>query len=267
MTINLYGWDNCPAEVKDQVGKLQECLIRQLDDNLLGTYLHGSLALQCFNPACSDLDVIVLLKESIDVEVRFRLVQELLALSLNPAPIEISLITQGGIRPWRHPTPFELHCSEYWRQRYEDSVVLGDKEFWAGTPVDGDLACHIMLIRQKGICVYGLSVAEAFPDVPEPDFRSSILDGVDYAADSLRTLPVYGILTLCRVLSYLKTGRILSKRDAGIWALHLLPESLRDIVRSAVELYEGSRSDMAAMSDEDLNSYKSFMLSAIQSAA
>lgn len=265
--MNLYSWDNCPAEVKNQVGKLQESLLRHLGDHLLGTYLHGSLALQCFNPACSDLDVIVLLKESIGVEMRFRLVQELLALSLNPAPIEISLITQGAIRPWRHPTPFELHCSEYWRQRYEQRVAIGDKEFWAGTPVDADLACHITLTRLKGIVVYGLPLADAFPKVPELDFRSSILDGVDHAADALRTLPVYGILTLCRVLSYLETGEILSKRDAGIWALPHLPESLRDIVRSAVELYEGSRSDMAAMSDEDLNSYKSFILSAIQRAA
>lgn len=47
--------------------------------------------------------------------------------------------------------------------------------------------------------------------------------------------PVYGILILCRVLSYLETGEILSKREAGIWAYSIIPENLVYIVRSAVE--------------------------------
>lgn len=263
--MNLCSWENCPKEVKDQISKLNEILDEHLGDNLIGTYLHGSLALQSFNPNSSDLDIIVLLKEKIDVEIRFLLVKELLSVSKKPSPIEISFITEGAIKPWKHPTPFELHSSEYWRDRYEERVALEDKGFWSETPVDGDLACHLTLINKKGICIFGLPIKEAFSEIPETDFRSSIVSGVDYAISVLTTLPVYGILTLCRVLSYLETGEILSKRDAGMWALSIIPENLRYIVRSAVEVYEGTRSGMVLINDVDLMNYKGLMQGYINS--
>lgn len=257
--MSLYGWANCPEEVKDQISKLNEMLLSHLGDNLLGTYIHGSLALASFNPNSSDIDVIVLLNDKIDLETRFRLVKQLLVLSNKPSPIEISFITKDGIMPWKHPAPFELHCSEYWREKYEERIAIKDKSFWSETPVDADLACHLTLINKKGICVYGLPIEQAFPEIPEPDFRSAILSDVDYAAGAISTLPVYGILTLCRVLSYLKTGEILSKRDAGIWALSIIPENLTYIVRSAVQVYEGSRSEMVALDEDDLKNYKELM--------
>lgn len=188
--MNLCSWENCPKEVKDQKSNLNEILDEHLGDNLLGTYLHGSLALQSFNP---------------------------------------------------------------------NSGALEDKGFWSETPVDGDIACHLTLINKKGICIFGLPIKEAFSEIPETDFRSSIVSGVDYAISVLTTLPVYGILTLCRVLSYLETGEILSKRDAGMWALSIIPENLRYIVRSAVEVYEGTRSDMVVINDVDLMNYKGLM--------
>ncbi|MEC0204870.1 DUF4111 domain-containing protein [Paenibacillus lautus] len=261
--MNLYGWDNCPKEVKDQISKLNETLIEYLGDNLLGTYIHGSLALQSFNPNSSDIDVIVLVNEKIDLEIRFQLVKALLILSNDPSPIEISFITKDAIIPWKHSTPFELHSSEYWRERYEERVALEDKSFWSETPVDSDLACHLTLINKKGVCLHGLSIAEAFTDIPEADFRSSIVSGVGYAVSVLRTIPVYGILTLCRVLSYSETGEILSKREAGIWAYSIIPENLVYIVRSAVEVYEGSRSEMVEINDDDMNDYIRFMQTSI----
>lgn len=263
--MNLYSWDNCPKEIQDQISKLNETLAEHLGDNLLGIYLHGSLAIQSFNPNSSDLDIIVLLNEKIDVEIRFRLVKELLSLSKKPSPIEISFITKGAIKPWKHPAPFELHSSEYWREQYEERVAHEDKVFWSETPVDRDLACHLTIINKKGICIFGLPIKEAFSEIPEIDFRSSIVSGVDYAASVLNTLPVYGILTLCRVLSYLETGEILSKHDAGNWALSIIPENLRYIVRSAVEVYEGTRTDMVLINDVDMMNYKGLMQSFINS--
>jgi predicted nucleotidyltransferase len=261
--MNLYGWDNCPKEVKDQIKKLNEILVQHLGENLLGIYIHGSLALKSFNPISSDLDVIVLLRDKLDLETRFQLIKEMLILSKKPSPVEISFITRDAIFPWKHPTPFQLHSSEYWRQRYEERVAIDDKNFWAETPEDSDLACHLTLINKKGICIHGLPVVEAFPIVPESDFRSSILSGVDYAVSVLKTQPVYGVLTLCRVLSYLETGEILSKREAGIWALPVIPEDLKYIVSGAVEMYEGTSSEVIDIIEEDLESYSDLMKSSI----
>lgn len=34
-----------------------------LKDNLVGIYIHGSLAMNCFNPKSSDIDFLVVIKE------------------------------------------------------------------------------------------------------------------------------------------------------------------------------------------------------------
>ncbi|MBD7966679.1 aminoglycoside adenylyltransferase domain-containing protein [Paenibacillus gallinarum] len=264
--MNMYGWENCPQEVRDQVYKLNSSLIHYLGSKIIGTYIHGSLSLHSFNPKSSDIDMIVLVSEKIDLETRFNLVKELLLLSTNPSPIEISFITSDAIFPWQHPTPFELHSSEYWRSKYEERVAEEDKEFWAETPTDSDLACHLTLVRKKGICIYGKPIYEVFPEVPEADFRSSICSGIGYAASVLRSNPIYGILTLCRVLSYLETNEIFSKREAGLWALPKIPDHLTYIVINAVEVYEGTRNEMIDINEDHLEEYSTLMRNHIDSA-
>jgi len=257
--MKMYGWDDCPQQIKNQVFELNKIVIDHLGDKLIGTYIHGSLSLNSFNPKSSDIDLIVLLNDKIDLETRFSLVKELLRISTNPSPIEISFITKAAIFPWQHPTPFELHSSEYWRAKYEERVAAGDMEFWSETPIDSDIACHLTLIRKNGLCIYGQPIADVFPEIPEADFRSSILNGLDYAASALMSNPVYGILTLCRVLSYLELKEILSKREAGQWALAKIPNHLRYIVESAVEVYEGSRDEMVELNEEHLEQYGTLM--------
>lgn len=257
--MNMYSWDNCPKAVKNQVLTLNETLINHLDEKLIGTYIHGSLALHSFNPQCSDIDIIVLLKDKLDLDTRFTLVKELLRISKNPSPIEISFLTSSAIDPWQHPTPFELHSSEYWRTKYEERVAADDRSFWSGTPTDSDLACHLTLIKKYGICLYGQPIMDVFPEVPEADFRSSILNGVDYGASALMSNPVYGILTLCRIYSYLELNDILTKREAGLWALAKIPDHLKYIVESAVEVYEGSRNELVELNEEHLAEYGALM--------
>jgi streptomycin 3"-adenylyltransferase len=48
-----------PRSVDEQVDRLVAGFRDILGDNLHGIYLHGSLALGCFNPARSDIDVLV----------------------------------------------------------------------------------------------------------------------------------------------------------------------------------------------------------------
>ena len=259
----MYGWEDCPQDIRNQVTLLNDRFIQYIGDNLVGTYIHGSLSLHSFNPRRSDIDMIVLLNDKLDLDTRFVLIKELLHISNNPAPIEISFITKAAIKPWQHPTPFELHSSEYWRAKYEERVAADDKSFWAETPTDSDLACHLTLIRSKGICVYGEPIADVFPEVPEADFRSSILNGIDYTARAILANPVYEILTLCRILSYLERNEIISKREAGLWALEKIPDHLKYLVISAVEVHEGSREEMVEASVTDIDQYASLMKSYI----
>ncbi len=52
-----------------------------LDDALLGVYLHGSLAMGCFNPQKSDIDLLAVGNEPLDNRQKMRLMQGVVALN------------------------------------------------------------------------------------------------------------------------------------------------------------------------------------------
>src|SRR5688500_4478221 len=112
------GWPDCPAPVREQVEDFAAALRGTLADNLVGIYLHGSLAMGCFNADRSDVDLLVITRQAIDLETKRELGELLLRSSGAPRPIEISFLRQADLCPWQFPTPFDLHYGEDWRGRY-----------------------------------------------------------------------------------------------------------------------------------------------------
>lgn len=84
-----------------------------LQDNLVGVYLHGSAVMGCYNPAKSDIDLIVVVKESIEDSVKSTFMDMVIDLNENgPAKgIEMSIVKRCVCKPFVYPTPFELHFS------------------------------------------------------------------------------------------------------------------------------------------------------------
>ncbi len=84
-----------------------------LQENLAGIYLHGSAVMGCFNPAKSDLDFIVVVKESMsDADKRAYMDMVVDLNGKGPAKgIEMSVVKQSVCKPFVYPTPFELHFS------------------------------------------------------------------------------------------------------------------------------------------------------------
>src|SRR5216684_2350280 len=101
--MSQYGWATCPDPVRTQINNLVATLQQLLGNNLVGIYLHGSLAMGCFNPHRSDIDLLVVTQDGIAVETKRDIVQYLLASSLSPSPIEISFLVLRDIHPFRHP--------------------------------------------------------------------------------------------------------------------------------------------------------------------
>ena len=66
--MGQYNWTTCSKVIKAEVNTLQTELQRLLQQNLLGIYLHGSLALGGFNPTRSNINVIVVTLQRMDVE-------------------------------------------------------------------------------------------------------------------------------------------------------------------------------------------------------
>jgi predicted nucleotidyltransferase len=234
-----YGWDNAPQRVRRQVLALVTGLQEALGDELVGVYLHGSLAMGCFNPQRSDLDVLALTHGRLVPEARPRLARLLLRASGVPNGIEISVLNQADLYPWHHPAPYEFHYSEDWRDRTQARL---DHCFWPeveAPPTDPDLAAHVTLARARGVTLWGQPVADALPEVPPADYADSILEDFHWGRDLLGVNPVYFVLNTCRVRAFLEQGLLVSKDEGGEWGLRHLPARHRPVIRQALRLYRG----------------------------
>jgi len=76
-----YTWTTCSKVIQFEVTTLQTELQRLLGKNLLGIYLHGSCALGGFQPGRSDIDVIVVTAQRVDLETKRRCIEPLLRIS------------------------------------------------------------------------------------------------------------------------------------------------------------------------------------------
>jgi streptomycin 3"-adenylyltransferase len=246
-----YGWKNCPDSTRGQVSRLVSALRSRLERDLVGVYLHGSLAMGCFNPAASDVDLLAVTKGSPIVDAQKRIVEELLKLSKAPTPLEISILRTSDLAPWRHPTPYLLHYSEDGREQAQRDLADGAWRHWNDAPkVDGDLAAHITILHKYGVCLYGEPIEETFPAVPPADYLDSILSDLAWIKEHMEQHPASAVLTLCRVLAYVREGKILSKDEGGRWAMDKLPNPLLLPVRSAMQVYSGLYSEMYATPEQ-----------------
>lgn len=243
--MSQYSWATCPEDIRGQVAALIEAFQQWLSANLTGVYLHGSLAMGCFNPAGSDLDLLVITKQSMSLEQKHALIEALLRLSRHPAPIEISFLSATDLIPWRYPTPFDLHYSEGWRERYEQALAGDGWQHWNDSrQTDADLAAHITITRARGICLLGQPIAQALPSVPRQDYIASIWEDFHWERARAAENPPYFILSACRVAAYLLDGRLCSKEEAGAWALNALPEQFHGLITQALSLYRGKESGL-----------------------
>ena len=171
-----------------------------LCDNLIGIYLHGSLAMGCYNEKKSDIDLLVVVKNDVPREIKRRYMDMVVALN-HKAPskgIELSIVKEAVCRPFVYPTPFELHFSAAHLNWYllnpEDYI-----EKMNGT--DKDLAAHFTIIYHRGKTLYGKEIKSVFSEVSSKDYMDSIWLDVKNAKEDIIDDTMYIILNLCRVLA------------------------------------------------------------------
>jgi streptomycin 3"-adenylyltransferase len=246
-----YGWTDCPESIRSQVEGFLDSLHDILDDSLVGVYLHGSLALGCFNPDRSDIDVLVVTKQPMTVETKRQIAEILLSHSANPAPIEISFLTEALLKSWQYPTPFDFHYGEDWREKAGAELSTDAWKKWNDEiRTDEDLAAHITVLLRNGIVLRGKPIDEVFPPVPEEHYVDSIAKDFEWGKDRIEQYPVNFILNAFRVCAFLEKGRICSKEEAGAWALSFLGDNFKELAGRALEVYRGERKQERFDKDE-----------------
>lgn len=242
--------------LKELLQELKEGYISILGNNLVGIYIHGSVAMGCYNPEKSDVDFLVIVKDKMSVDTKKKIICLLLELS-DKYPVkglEMSIILQSVIDNFVHPTPFELHYSNGWKKDYEE-----DKADYSKEDEDRDLAAHITVTINRGFCLYGKKIKEAFKPIPEKYYIDSLMYDLENIKNNILENPVYNILNLCRILQYLKTKKVASKLEGGNWALKTIPAKYWEIVNKATAIYQQNEKNIN-WNDTDLKEYADYMM-------
>ncbi len=176
----------------------------------------------------------ILIKDSLQFEKKIALSKLLLQCSNAPFPIELSILTTNQLNEQQHPYPFEFHYSEFWRSRYTNEPTK-----WLSRlgQTDIDLAAHLTIIYHAGICFDGPPVKTLFHPIAKEDYLSAILADYHDCIAHFEEDPIYSALNSFRVLAYLSESKILSKYDAGLWAIQPLIQHLPDTY-SNIDIFE-----------------------------
>jgi predicted nucleotidyltransferase len=243
--------ETCSTEVKNVIVHLQKEMTNIMEDDLVGSYLHGSLAMGGFNPKTSDIDILVVTGKPVKVDTKRRLANLFLKESNSPYPIEISFLHMGQLKEWHQPCEFDFHYSEFWRSRYEEDLLNGTSE-WIhdDTKTDADLAAHITILHNRGICIAGRPIREVFPEVPRRDYITSIAGDFKDCIENIEEDPIYCSLNMIRVYWYLKEGVISSKQEAGNWSVVHGPEELRMTLQKVKDRYSNLKEDCTFTKEE-----------------
>ena len=201
-----------------QLDDLVEDVRGVVGEDVVGVYLHGSLALGCFNPALSDIDLLVVTKRALTPEQR----QALGRVLRRSGRIEISFLAAPSLRPWRHPAPYDLHFTG------SDGSMLGPGE-------DHDLAAHVSVTRHAGVALFGPPPNDVFPEVPWEDYEDSLRRDLAWSRD--HSTELYGVLSPARIWATLSTKEIHSKDSGAAWALERAPAEFRPLLERAREMY------------------------------
>lgn len=241
-------------------------LVREvLGAGVIGAYLHGSAVLGGLKPH-SDLDVFVVSQRHTTAHERRALADGLLELSgaslrgSSVRPVELTIVSQPEVRPWRYPPCSEFQYGEWLRDEFERGSIPSPGP-------DPDLASLITIVLAGNAPLYGPSPDEVLDPVPHEDVIRAMTATVPEQLAGLEEDTTNAVLTLARIWTTLATGEIRSKDGAADWALDHLPVEHRPPLAHARAIYLGEEEDRWEDLLSDLRPYADYVVGAIEGLA
>ena len=218
-------WPTPWPEVNRTVERLRDGAAEALGDQLVGLYLHGSLALGNFHPPASDIDFHAATAGVLDTHAVERL-----------AALHTACKAEGG---W----PARLEGVYFPVAALRRPDLSGDPVPTVG--VDWDLrpgrpgptwVLDRWVTREHGVVVTGPNPGDLIDPITPADLRAAVLaallgdwarqlaEGADTGWLRPRSYQAFAVLTMCRALHVLDQGAVVSKPAAAAWATgHLAP--------------------------------------------
>jgi len=203
---------------------------RLFAEDLVGIYVHGSVAYGAFDAAASDVDLVVAHRAGLTCARRQALPSlHARLLATHPAAARLD----GTYAPLHAVGTYGAATCPAFR----------DGRFLAHGGGDlNPVAWHTL--RTRGIALYGPPAAEIVPPVSAGALRENMRRNIAFLQ---RRMPsyvrsgtantVFGVLTLCRALYTLRTGEVTSKRAAARWALRHMAPCWSPLLRRALARY------------------------------
>jgi len=225
-------WLGCPNELRRPLAEYAAGVSAMLSEQLVGIYVHGSVARGCANAATSDVDVIVVIDAPCDDDVAERVA---VLHAQSGITLDATFVTQSQLRDNVVPTPIEF--------------VL--KPMGEPRPLSrrGDHA-YFLLDRQDAyecsVALSGPPFRELAPTAPWPLVADRLEDLLPYILPKFKN----PALMLCRIAYSFVHREFCSKRDAGVWALGVLDEQWRPLIQEALSKYHQGLPDNSAATEE-----------------
>jgi predicted nucleotidyltransferase len=200
-----------PEAQRAYLVSLADALKELLADQLVGVYVHGSIALGGFHPKTSDIDVLGICTQSLSSDAKALVASSLLGLAAPARGLEFSLLTGKAAQKPVRKVPFELHVA------LEPEVHVVDGATHEG---DEDLVLAIEICRRAGIALYGPPPEETFAPIPEEWLLDMCDRELAWIQDHLSRTPAESaVLQACRAWRYAEERVLSSKVESGRWAL------------------------------------------------
>lgn len=209
---------------------------------IIGAYLHGSAAFGGLHPT-SDIDLLIVARRPTTPAEKRALIERLLAVSgrgdptRRSRPVELTIVVQGDVRPWRYPPRLDFQYGDWWRGEFERGNITP----WESP--NPDLTLQLEMALQAAFPLFGPPASEVLDSIPPADVQRAMLDSIPALLSDLDGDERNVVLTFARIWTTIATGIIRSKDAAADWALPLLPPEHRAVLAHARAIYLGEATE------------------------
>lgn len=228
--------------------------LRILGNNLVGVYVHGSLAFGSYHRDNSDIDLLVVVEREPGQAEKEAMIRVLLEREQD-APergFELYVVSRQSCQRYHHPAAYFLHYSERFRIEATQNLPGFCRRMRGNEP---ELAYHFTVVKNSGLCLRGKPSDQVFAGVPEREFMEGLSALIEGAENEVRIRPAAVILDLCRALAFGEGGYLASKSQGGRWALTRTDGRWRELIREALDAHWAGEPMEVPDDGEDLCHY------------
>jgi len=245
--------DYTPQEVRSFLAPIFSCIHSLLKDNLVGIYLHGSLAMGSFQLGSSDIDLIFVVNEHLSSEEKRKMIEYLNKNREKGKSFEMSVFLKRVLQNPQYPILVEL------RYDYPDNIFENEQ--------DKEVLAHLYETKERGFCIWGKSIGKVFQKIPAEFYLLAIVDDLKYTRKCLLENPTYWVLNACRIMAFIKEGQVLSKLEGGEWGIENLSEKYHNLIKQAMSCYQQrDNKDQILRKKEELEDFAESVINEIENS-